>query len=1327
MRTTKRYLLLYLFWVCALAVKAATGLHFEHIDTRGHTVHGICHDNEGVVWVGTSNGLSTLAQLQGNFPFIYSRHEALNQIIHGISEDNIHRLWLTTHTDHLVVYDSHLNKVITNVPDYLKSLGMPGINERLTIVDPRGRLWTSDGKTICCYDFSKKELRKTALPSNSGNIVALQHSGSDIIAVTANSVYSIAEPSLRTVLIGPTPQAVTTYQTLMVRDRMRNLWLASDNKLYRLAEGSSQWTNISDVHHVKQIIATKSGQIVVATSNDGLYIFDDSKTSPYGVEQGGLHLIQTPPNTNGLQSNHIESLYYNDMLDAIVIGYNKGDMSIATQNGGKYNIFSLSTIANQYNPEDIISFSLANDGQSFWAGSEDGGLFRIDNSATMSILENRHRGSTVTSLFTDSHNRLWTGIYNKGLLTDDGRCLFPGDSPFSIVQPIAGGRLFVALLGKGIVTIDPQTGTTKPIQTDNPWINNLTSHGGLLYAVTNDYIYEINAATLSQKQIPISIFGPQNKMMEGQRKIFVDKRGWLWALSNINHSPLYIYDTATGKTHTLAEMEKYIVFSLCADNNDNIWCTTDQGLVRITTDGNQFSYNKYLSNIQSGFHYNVRALLALPNGKMVAGTDRGLIRFNPKLLTEDSKHDNPLLVPIITLLRINGVIQQPTEQNAANSNGISGDIIYTRELNLDHGHNNLVVGCRPRGLMTEIANPYYYNLRGYSSEWLPMTNDLIILSNLPPGKYELMVSTSPDGADASEPFSLLHIRIRPPFWRSPWGIAIWTIIGSLLFAGLYLFVRNKRNYRREIQRIEQQKQHEAELIEMKTRFFTNVSHDLRTPLTLIIAPVEELIKRFSLRPHIDDTLTMLKTVKQNANQLLSLVNQILDVRRLETPYESLQTTPTDIGKLMNELMAAYTTQAQKRGITFSAELPPEQHIVKIDRDKVSKIVNNLLSNSFKFTPDKGTISLACILNTTDNGQQLTLRVTDTGRGINKEDLPHIFERFYYSHQLHNSHESSGIGLSIVKQYTELMGGTVTVTSNQPHGTVFTISLPAEEATPSPITQDPAPSTQNSTILIVDDNTDLLNFMVSSLQSEHHVLTATSGEEALAILNNEQITVDVVVSDVMMTGIDGLELTRRIKEDINLSHIPVILLTAKALEEDQLKGLQMGANDYITKPFNIDILRLRIKAWMKLREKARQFFSSQSDEEKDDIGITTIDQLMLHRVMKAIKEHMHEPDFNVDQLASIIGIHRTGLNRKLKFITGQTPIIFIRTMRLKRARKILETDPSIPVSQVAYQVGFNNPKIFSRYFADEFGCKPREYRKNNTHPLPSQREEENDMP
>lgn len=1311
-----RHIMLTLLTACALAATAATGLRFEQIDTRGHTVYCMCRDADGVVWLGTSNGLTTLAQLQSNHPFCYVRHELLKEIIQSISQDNVGRLWLTTISNRLLIYDARRNDVVTDVGKYMKSVMATDVDESLTIIGPQGILWTSDGTSIFCYDFRTKKRQKVSMPANSGKITALQSDSYGVIVATESNIYGIDVKTLKTEHVAKSPLPFSNNRIIIGRDKARTTWVAAEDKFFRLPKGESTWTDITEVHHVKGIISIESGKTYVGTTNYGLFVFDHDSAKP-------VNMRQAPPNTNGLPSNHIESMYFDEKRQALVIGYNKGPISIATTTGSRYTWYSLATEENQYHPEDIIAFAPSADGHSLWAGSEDGGAFLLDVNGDITLKENRYRGHTVTALFTDSRQHLWAGIYNEGLAADDGRTLFKASSPYAIEQPSPGGRLFVTLLGQGIVVIDPVTGASETVETDNPWVTELAVAEGKAYTTSNSYIYEIDGATLAVNKTPVTVFGKGNTIADGLRDMATDRRGWLWMVSRVNHSPVYAYDKRTRKGHVLKEMERYIVYAICADNDDNIWCTTDQGLVRISTDGKQFFYSKYLFNIRHDFHYNQRTLCSLANGDMVAGTSQGIIRFNPRQVVADEAREKSVMPPIITMLSINGEIQSPPSAGDRQTSLTTGDIIYTREIVLDHDEKNIVVECRPRGLSTDITHQYYYQLKGSSEEWLPLNNNTITISNLSPGKYVLLVRTAPPTDEQAEVFDMLYINIKQPFVLSPWGILLWTVLGAVLAFALYHFISNRKKYQQKIRRIEEQKQQEEKLNEMKTRFFTNISHDLRTPLTLIMAPVEELIKRFREKPAEDNTLMMLDTVKKNANQLLTLTNQIIDVHRLEGTYESLQVTPTDVNMMFSDIAATYAGLAEKQKITLTTHLPGEHHIVQIDRDKVGKITNNLLTNAFKFTPDGGSITLRCDIGQDDGKTQMVLRVEDTGGGIAPDVLPHIFERYYYSRKQHSSNESSGIGLSIVKQYTELMDGTVAVDKNSPKGTIFTVTIPVVEVLSKGHGQhrapqgeqdgdanSAAPGTQRrATVLLVDDNTELLGYIENILNEEFNTITAINGDEALRRLRDENNDIDVVVSDIIMPGTDGYELTRQIKGDINLSHIPVILLTAKALEDDELKGLQLGANDYITKPFNTDILKLRIRAWMRRREVARDRFASMPEVEPQKLTITTLDQQMLEQAVQAVSEHMHEPDFGVDQLAAIIGVHRTGLNRKLQFITGQTPILFIRTLRLKRARQLMDADPSLPISQVAYKVGFNNPKIFSRYFAEEFGCKPSEYK------------------
>ena len=1312
MKRMRHMLLCCLLTAWAATPCASSELHFEHIDTHGHAVFSIFRDADGIVWAGTSNGLTTIAQLQSSRPFGYVRHEALNEIICNISQDNTGRLWLTTNSEHLVVYDARRNHTITRIDSLFRRLGLQSCREQLSCIDGSGRLWTSNGRELFLFSFKDGKKQKIALPGNHANIVALQGNNEEMLVATRTGIYSCPIHAPAPVLVAPPPIALPDNRIIMVNDKSRNLWLAADNKLFRHEAATGQWSLVDGISRVKDILATPTGHVYIASTNHGLYVVSaQGNGKPYNMKQ-------TPPNTDGLWSNHIESLYFDQPRQALVVTYNKSDFSIGTLQNDKYSIHRLATAANQFQPEDITSFAAPPRGGYFWAGSEDGGLFRVEDAGNYPVMENSFRGHTVCALLADSNGQLWAGFYAEGLQAPDGRMHFKGNSPYALAQPAPGGRIFAALLGQGIAALDPQTGQTQTIKTDNPWIQDLAAANGHLYAMTNSYIYDIDASTLAVRRTPTTVFGSGNKLMEGHRDILADSRGWLWAVSNVNHAPLYIYDTATGKARALGETEQYIVYSICADPRGDVWCTTDQGLLRISTDGQTFAVNRYMFNVRRDFNYNMRALYALPSGHLVAGTTRGFISFAPQLLTGKQQDTAPTRPPIMTLLRVNSQIVQPLQSDGLaprqGSNAIGSDLIYLRELDLSHEEKNLVIECRPRGFMTEMAYQYYYQLKGYSDQWLPMNNYILSLSNLPPGRYELLLRTAPKADEEPEVFSMLRIRIRPPFRQSPWGILLSIVILGLLAWWLFVFVRNRQRYRKEISLIEQQKQQEAEMNEMKTRFFTNVSHDLRTPLTLIIAPIDELIKRFTGKKAEDNTLFMLTTVKRNADRLLALVNQILDVRKTSWGEESLYMQTCNITQLVNDTAQSFSSVAQQRGIRLNVSMPERPLTMDTDEEKLKKIISNLVSNSFKFTPDKGAIDIIGNVRHDGERQWLQLTIADTGKGIAANELPHIFERYYYSRQLHSSHESSGIGLSIVKQYVELMEGSISVEPNQPQGTRFIIELPFPQPTDlpedlpqtGPEAQAEAGSQAHPhTILLADDNADLLNFMATSLANDFNILTATNGKKALQLLSNEDSEVDLIVSDIMMPDMDGLELVRQIKHNINLSHIPVILLTAKAMEEDQLEGLQMGASDYITKPFNMEILRLRIGNWMQRRRAARENFNRQPSVEPEQLTITTIDQQLLQKAVSAVSEHMHEPDFNVDQLAAIIGIHRTGLNRKLQFITGQTPIVFIRTLRLKRAHQLLLADPSLNVSQVAYQVGFNNPKLFSRYFHEQYGQYP----------------------
>ena len=1317
----KKCLFILLVLFCVLPVGAQPNLHFEHINTKGHCIYCSFRDADGVVWLGTSNGLITFSQLTGNHPFSYSRSEALKEIINQIEQDNIGRLWLRMQSGQYIIYDAYHNKVIEDVSGYLRGMKLPdGLLPKITI-DMLGRVWMADNAELAMHDFKTSQTRRYRLPSSAGPIEALKATDNELYLVARNKLYAVSFATWKMRQLSDNPQPMHDFNVFLSVDGLGFVWVATMNALYRFNPTTRQWRHYPEVKLIKAIISLPANRTCVATSNYGLFWFDDDG------DMRQMH--QAPPNSDGLLSNHIETISFDKLRNTLVIGYNKRGMSLALPYGRDISFNHLSTADNRFQLEDIISLAVAADGKSFWAGTEDHGIFRLSLDNYQEVLERRFESNTVTSLLCDSDGKLWAGLYAKGLSDADGRLLLPDTSPYSLAEPIPGGPIFAAVLGQGIYAIDRHTGKTTHVDTDSPWLMKLSARNGKVYAASDKSIYVIDGRTLKVKSIDTSVFGGSSIMLKGFRDLHADSRGWLWLLSNVNRTPILIYDLKTGKTMRVDDMSRIICHALCEDQQGNMWVSTDDGMVciRVNTDGKepQFTTMRIHYSTMRSFFYNDRAISMMPGNRLVLGTSSGTLVLDPDNLMTHTHRELTRLAPIITQIRVNGrYISSVTTKSGKNP--ISTDVIYAKRIDLKNYENDIMLECRPRGFDSEFEGQYLYSLEGYTDAWTPLDNNTIQLTNMQPGDYELLVKYQPSGGESTKEYSMLHIHISQPFWKSPIGNAIIAFVLSALVLSAFMIVLNRRRIHRRLVEMERQKEQEEKINDMKMRFYTNVSHDLRTPLTLIIGPIEDLMDRFRRQGGDEETLSTLSIVHRNAHRLLGLVNQLLNMRSMETADTTLNLVADDVVQLVTDTVEAFMAQARARSLDLQVKAPFESFYAEFDREKLSRVLNNLLSNSFKFTPDGGTIIVECAIENDGDGNRLHLTVTDTGRGIPEEDRAHIFDLFYTSRRLHIDNKSSGIGLHIVKQYVELMSGTITMTNNDPCGTIAHIEMPLKRAKSAALQSNATalPSSQSSEVsstllpptvrkqaeaasanlLIVEDNPDLLDFMASSLSDTYHIYTATNGEEALALLGDEQ-PVDVIVSDIMMPVMDGLELTRRIKNDINYSHIPVILLTAKAMEEDELVGLQMGANDYITKPFNIDILRLRISSWMQRRSTARNRFANQADVTPRQLTITTLDQQLFERAVGIVTANMHDPNFNVDQLAVEMGIHRTGLNRKLQFITGQTPILFIRTLRMKRARQLMENDPSQPISQVAYQVGFNNPKIFARYFSEMFGEKP----------------------
>ena len=463
----------------------------------------------------------------------------------------------------------------------------------------------------------------------------------------------------------------------------------------------------------------------------------------------------------------------------------------------------------------------------------------------------------------------------------------------------------------------------------------------------------------------------------------------------------------------------------------------------------------------------------------------------------------------------------------------------------------------------------------------------------------------------------------------------------------------------------------------------------------------------------ENLLGQLKNIRKNAQLLLNEVSALLDFRRLDAGGETLNLQHGDIVDHLNSILISFGDYAEERGIRLSFEHDTDSFIMEYDREKMNKVIYNLFSNALKFTPSGGSVSLSFHQENDD----VTIAVADTGKGIPDADKPNIFRRFYQSSTNDSSQTGSGIGLHIANDYVRLHHGTISVSDNKPVGSIFTITLPMESPEPShshsseskqPEAKQPDSSErleESNSLLVVDDNPDMLSFISSCMQEDYRVLTATDGAAALNVLKQEQVA--LIISDIMMPGIDGFELCRRVKSDINLSHIPVILLTARDTDVSRIEGLQLGADDYLTKPFNIEVLRLRVKKFIEWEQNNHRQFRQKMNIEPSEITITPLDEQFIRKALDIVEQNIADSDFSVETLAEHVAMSRSTLYKKLMAITGQGPSEFIRTIRIKRGKALLETS-QMQVTEIAYAVGFTTVKSFTMNFKAEYGMTPSEF-------------------
>lgn len=1300
---------------------------FRHPDKfrplYGRSVNALKEDSEGYLWIGTNKGLFCY---NGYDLWQSEQWQLPNELyVSDLQEDASHHLWISTSgaSAYEVLTPDHR---YLSAADYLKQLGMATDRVFLMHIDEKGNLWRVTEDSLCYYDFRQKHLFRYAHPqlsSASNQRISARAFDDTLYILDGKVLHTFSQQhnnwqQEELDLELPTLGGYGTESLMLANsfvDYRGGLWIYSlfGEAIYHRAANSTHWQALTLPHDgmeegsqnaIRRLVEDQDHTLWIATDHRGLF--------GYYPESGKvLHAEHRPDDNMSLASDNVNALFV-DSHNTLWLGYYKTGVSFCQSR-----LDLLRQRAVQCG--DVTALWVEPNGCR-WIGTDGFGLWYEDVQGHIQQVQ-QLPNMTVTDLKQDSQGHLWVATYNHGIYRVGPRAgeirhfdSQSGKLPHDGVQRLAldgQERIWACSAFGPFFCFDPRTETYE-IKKDE-WGTDLMGEA-LCYNARQDavvlatfyglWIEDIKLGKghrmlgVRDSHQPLHVYQENNLLYDEQLQL-------LW----MSHSEgVTVWDMPADTLYLVSHPEGLTgnVQALRLGPNHNVWTSTTSGLSMIQSHRTQegrwnFAVRNFFSadNSQEGL-FNPYAGATTTEGIILFGGPRGYSEFDSQRMLQQ--------------------VEEPISPRFAAV--MLGDSVLTTDQLQHLSYDDL-----PLNVVFYTGNPvdatyvrFAYRIKGLQQEWIETRNNNITLLSLSPGSYSLELMVAGQSGMWSEVKSLA-LTVSPPWWLSGWMNIIYGLL-LLLLCVVFIQVTRRRQYRKVLtERKQLIQEQQARLAEMKLQFFTDISHDLRTPLTLIISPLEQLIRE----PLPEKVTRRLKTMHKNAQELLAEITTLLDFRKLDVGAEQLRLGQArDVETFVKEQCDSFYDVARERRLILKIESPLEPIVMAFDEDKLRKILYNLLSNAFKHSPDGGQITVTIGQHETN---ELLVKVADQGPGVADKEKSRIFELFYQSTG-ENPKPGSGIGLHIVRQFVELHKGRVWIEDNLPQGAVFCFTLgsqlaessrysmmasaktsqTAEEAKVEAIAASTAQQQNAETaILVVDDNQDLCHFIEESLIDKYRVHCAYSGAEALSVLERENIT--LVVSDVMMPGIDGLELCNRIKNDLRYSHIPVILLTAKAADQSILEGLQQGADDYLTKPFSVERLHLRIAKFIEWAQRSHQRFVQKPDIEPREITITPLDEQFLQKAIDEVNNHLQDADFSVEEFANLVNMSRSQLYKKLVAVTGKSPLDFVRTMRMKRARQLLEKS-QLQVSEVAYQVGFNTLKTFTENFKQEFGMTPSEFRK-----------------
>lgn len=1277
----------------------------------------IFEDRNKTIWVGTSNGLNKFNAQENSF-IAYQAAPGKNGKLNNSSISSITEtdkgLWIGTRGGGLNRLDvstglfTHFSAYHEGATAAGKTAGLNYIND--IYADPRGRLWVATDNGICLFDTRTRSFQPVSgLEKYAFSIIRPQSDGSLWLGTEEKGL----------IHFNPQNQSIRTYRhedknpgsigSDLVRaiafDQHHKIWVGGINGgLNLLDPATSRFVHYQNEPGNNFSLSQRTVSALFVDRQDNLWI---------GTHRGGINLYsptaekfklwQQEPNKNSLSYNDVTA-FYTEGNGEVWIGTDGGGLNLYNRERNTFTHYKNNPFNDQSLGSDaVLDISKGADGTLLigtWGGglnlrTRDGNFIRYTHSAARPASIS---SDYVQKSFRDSKGNVWIGTYYGGLN------LF--DRASGTFKRITTGNNHSALRGNNVVSINED-------QQQNLWIG--TDDGGL-------NCYNLNTGVFSHYFL-------NGAKKPDLRVLFVDSKNNLW----VGQAGLYLFDRKknTFSIYTSKDgLATEFIKGMTEDDQGNFWISTSKGLKKFNPQTGLVKTYNAADGLQ-GLEFEANSCFKAKNGEMFFGGMNGYNSFFP-----NSIQTNKFVPPVyITEFKLFNQTILPGTTGSVLTNEIS----HTKTLELNHRQSTLSFSFASLNYTASENNNYSYKLQGLDKDWISSGSaNKAFYTNLSPGEYTFMVRASNNDELWNNQGTSLKIIIRPPFWATWWfrlGVVI--VVSYLVYQALSF----RRNL--ELRKIEEQKREEIHQVQLQ--FFTNISHEFRTPLSLILGPIERLLK--------EDTKESFQhyyqTIYRNANRLLKLIEELMDFRKTQSGALKLNVTRGNLDLFIDEVAEEFADMALEKEITFSVEKQDLPEEVWFDRQVIEKIILNLINNSLKYTRSGGSVKLK--IGSTLNGvkplfeNQLEIKsaytadsyiyfqVIDSGIGISKESIHHLFERYY---RITESHLGSGVGLAFVKSLTTLHKGTIFVSSERNKGTEIIIGIPSAVTDYSEEEQwsaDQAPggtrlesisygtdaekkaitgqkpqqteSKSQRSILIVDDNEELRSFLKQVLNTSYHILEAANGQSGFEMAKQE--LPDLIISDVMMPGISGTVLCKMIREDMETSHIPVLMLTAKNSVDAEIEGMESGADLYFSKPVNTSLLEVAVKNIFDQRQKLRDHYQKNKDTSIRDLAHSAKDKEFMSKMLDIIEKQLVNPEMDIDYLCTEIGMSRTKLYHKIKTLTGQSVGDFVRSVRLRKAVEIM-TKEDVLMTEVMYRIGIQTQSYFTKAFKKEYGKTPTRY-------------------